>query len=91
MTKDEVEAEARLAALEGLATTLYNMVLTVAGLSDDQIASLDKTLLDNAARAAISRFDPAMSDHVSAEVHRALERLLDGAREFRQFARHPPS
>lgn len=84
MTKEQIEAEARIAALEGMVTLLYNVVLTASGLSDEQIAALDQRFLDSAALATISKLDPAMSDHVSDEVRQKTRRLLEGARTLRQ-------
>lgn len=84
MDKSYIEAEARIAALEGITTMLFNIVLTTAGLSGEQIDEMGRKLLDNAARATTSLGDPAMSDHVADEVRLKLERLLSAARVMRQ-------
>lgn len=81
-----IKNEARMAAVEYLASHTYNIVLKSLGLPESAIADAEARGLEAIGLQALAGSDPAMSDHVSAEVRDALADLLDGAREMREAA-----
>ena len=83
MDQYQIEAEARIAALETMVSLLYNVILTTANLSAEQIAAMERQFMDTAGLATISQSDPVASDDVSTKVRQNIKRLLDGARTSR--------
>lgn len=78
-----IKQEARLAAVEYLTSHTYNMVLKSLRLPEATIAEAEEQGLTAIGLQPIVTKDPALSDHVSAEVRDALADLLAGAREMR--------
>lgn len=78
-----IKQEARLAAVEYLVSHTYNIVLKSLGLPEETIAEAEERGLLAIGLETIVTSDPALSDHVSAEVRDALADLLAGAREMR--------
>ncbi|MBY3382224.1 hypothetical protein [Rhizobium laguerreae] len=84
MKREEIEAEARLMAIEYQLCHVYNMVLKMIGVSEEDIAHAEKTGVRRMDGQPIGTADPAMSDHVLGEFQDALSRLQDEARLMRQ-------
>lgn len=87
--KEKIELHARLAAIEHLTCFTYNMMLAnlPIPLGEAEISTLEDVFKDKG-QPTIGISDPAMSDHVHAEISAAQERLLGLARDLRavQFA-----
>ena len=69
----------RLYAIEYLATTCFALVCLSRKPSDpmEVFERWRNAIIDGARKKTLPRFDPAMSDLVSAELEAALARLLD--------------
>lgn len=75
-TKGEIKVLARLTACEQI---IQHLLLMAANNSDDPIRELKayrKRVLEAAKDATVSGVDPAMSDHLSAELEQCLDDLL---------------
>ena len=83
----KIKESARLLALEYLTCHTYNIVLRMSGADEGLIRKMEEDgLLTIGLQPLVTR-DPALSDHVSAEMRDALADLLADAREMREAAR----
>jgi hypothetical protein len=85
-TPKEIEIEARLVALEFLVGQLFRIHYEQMGFSDEQISAEHEKM-----RTFGSRFlsvegagDPAMTDHMTAEINDAIQVVLQGIEDFRR-------
>jgi hypothetical protein len=85
----EIKRETRLLALEYMASHTYNMVLKLVGASEEAISIAESEGLSAIGLQRLVDRDPAMSDHMSAELRDAIEDLMRGAREMRAMAQTP--
>ena len=89
MLEKEIKRETRLLALEYMVSHTYNMVLKFVGVSEEAIAAAEAEGLSAIGLQKLVDRDPALSDHVSAEMRDAIEDLMLGAREMRAMAQIP--
>jgi len=86
MADDPIKDGARLIALEYMICHVYNIVLRSTRLPEDAISESERRGLDLIGLTTFAGTDPAMSDHMSAEIRDALADLMRSAREMREAA-----
>jgi hypothetical protein len=72
----ELNLQARLAAIEYMLANLYRLVHGVAGSTPEQIQSNHEQARETLRRVTIPGADPAQSDEFVAEVQAAVENIL---------------
>lgn len=82
MTPDEIRAEMRLAALEGLVCLLFAAIGARDGATPESVDGLRSTLSKIAREQAFPKLDPASSDFASAELEAAIDALLARQKHF---------
>jgi hypothetical protein len=82
-SEEQIKFQARLVALETLVVRTYNLAMASGGFTREQMDGADQMILDGTAQAASGKFDPVMSDHIAAEVHDAMQTLLNLAKVIR--------
>ena len=83
MDEATIAREARLVALETMWAHTYVMVCRLAHLDDATVEKLERELLELAATRPVANLSPEWSDLFSAEIHSAIERLLQTAKDSR--------
>lgn len=83
MNTDLVRQEARLLAIENMVMHVYNSLLMMHNVSEDDIEKIKRHSLELAEQNTFDNVDPVMSDHASAELRDALANLLNEAKEMR--------
>jgi len=83
MNREDIEAEARLMAIEYQVCHVYNMVLKMIGVSESEVRRAEETGIQAMDRQPMGFRDPAMSDHMLGEFQDALSRLQEEARLMR--------
>ncbi len=89
MTKDEVELEARLQAMEYFIAHFINVTYGAAHASSTDIERSEAELAATLEAFAVPGIGAAMSDHVSAEIQSAVQKLLADARSMREMKGSP--
>jgi len=80
----EIEAEMRLWTLEAFVCEIFSLWCAQQESPGSIYASLRKRMLDAAKHRRFEGVDPAMSDHLSAELESAVKRLMDiGRRQLK--------
>jgi hypothetical protein len=78
MTQDELSAEVRLYAIEGLLTNLLATQLLMTGVPQQLLATLRQQMIEGARLRAFPELgDAAMSDAAAAELEAAVDRLME--------------
>lgn len=80
MSEEAIKAEVRLYAVEWLATIATAIVLKNSGHGIDYLEEIKTQTLAGALTKTFAGVNPAMSDHLSVELHDALDRLLKMAK-----------
>ena len=83
----ELKQEARMQAVEYMACHTYNMLLKLIGAQEEAIQAAESEGLNAIGLQQIVKRDPALSDHVSAEMRDAIGDLLIAAKEMRDMAK----
>lgn len=87
MAEDPIKETAKRLATEYMVCHVYNMILKLVQASESQIEEMESQGLKAIGLQPIVTSDPAISDHVSAEMRDALEDLLVAAKEMRATAK----
>ncbi len=82
--EDPIAHAAKQAALEFFVCHIYNIVLKSLHLPEQTISEAESRGLENIGLTTFAGTDPAMSDHMSAEIRDALASLMLAAREMRE-------
>jgi hypothetical protein len=92
MDKDAIEKEMRLYALEWLCTSTTALLLKSNGFDIEFLDAIRKQAAAGARQQALSD-DPVLSDHFSAELETAVDRLLGMTKTFLEKSQilHKPS
>lgn len=85
-TEKEIEIEARLVALEFLVGQLFRIHYDQLGFSDEQVADQRRKMRNFGSRmlSVEGASDPAMTDHMTAEINDHIEVILKGVEDFRK-------
>jgi hypothetical protein len=91
MSEKAIKDAMRLYAIEWLVTTCFALLCVQMSPSDplEPFGRVKKSAIDGARKKTLPDFDPAMSDHLTAELEVAVVRLL-GLAEQRLSALKPP-
>ena len=82
MNENEIKAEARLQAIEYMVTNLYARALLQQPDPNAAIKTGVQSMLSRFKGFAVPDIDPALSDHVTAELQNAIERLFLSIQEM---------
>lgn len=86
MSRKDIEIEARLVALEFLVGQLFRIHYDQMGFSDEQIADEHRKMRDfgSTMLSVEGAGDPAMTDHMTAEINDAIQVVLKGVEDYRK-------
>lgn len=76
MKEHEFNVAIRITALENVVVMLARLVYELNGLSPETIRELHAKMVDAQARLRPTGFDPAMADHVAAEMEDAVRQMV---------------
>jgi hypothetical protein len=85
MDQDTARLAIKLEVAENLFAELFGMVYKILDLSPDAVAQLHKAILERVRAEQIPTDDPAISDHVPAEIEEDYEQLLQKIEYFSQM------
>jgi len=80
-----IDSETREAALQYMVAQLLRQIYVIVGLSDDQIKDTHEKVLNLFKRYRHGGSDPAMSDHISAEIEKWIAEILNDTDELRRL------
>ncbi len=86
---DAMKDEMRLLALEHSVCRLSALMMVATGQTPEQISAGTASLAAHAGTQIFKGFDPAMSDHVTAEYEAAMTRLLEMQKLMAKSLRQP--
>lgn len=91
MTEYDLKLLAKIDAIEALVVFLMSNAYESKGLSNPEARELHAAFLKNVRTMGYPKIDPAISDHYSAEVEAALDRLLKAVSLPHGDEKMPPS
>ena len=81
MTKDQVELQARLMAIENMVSMLFASEYISSGWSIEKVQALHQQLIHQAQRETFPNVGAAFSDHFAGEYEENVARLLRAVEE----------
>jgi len=81
MSEEKIESETRLMMIENFLSILFTTMYRQQSFSPETIKELHSKLLEQTRRETFPGIDPSMSDHISAEYEKHVQRFLDSVEQ----------